>query len=164
MAEAKRNESTQLKPVAGRRALLFERLVDEFKGTAGAAISGRRHGDEDLRRSVSMELRRLLNTRSPGIRWPGEELSRTVLDYGIADFSWMSPASPGDLLQLARLLEAAISTYEPRLSDVHVELRRSVRRPDAAVGVITGTLHEEKVIFPLRFGLKSGVVELGEVA
>lgn len=160
MAAPKRGESIQLKPVAGRRALLFERLVDEGKGTAGAAISGRRHGDEDLRRSVSVELHRLLNTRSPGIRWPGEELSRTVLDYGIADFSWMSPANPNDLQQLARLLEAAIAVYEPRLSDVHIELRRSVRRPDAAVGVITGTLHEEKVIFPLRFGLKTGVVDL----
>jgi len=163
MAVPKRGESIQLKPVAGRRALLFERLVDESKGTAGAALSGRGHGDEDLRRSVSVELQRLLNTRSPGIRWPGEELSRTVLDYGIADFSWMSPASPNDLQQLARLLEAAIAFYEPRLSEVHVRLERSVRRPDAAVGVITGKLHEEKVIFPLRFGLKSGVFELGEV-
>ena len=163
MAEPKRSESIRLKPVAGRRALLFERLVDESKGTAGAAISGHRHGDEDLRRSVGVELQRLLNTRSPGVRWPGEELSRTVLDYGIADFSWMSPSSAGDLQQLARLLEAAIAVYEPRLSGVHIELRRSIRRPDAAVGVITGTLHEEKVIFPLRFGLKSGVVELGEV-
>jgi len=144
--------------------LLFERLVDVSKGPAGAAISGRRHGDEDLRRSVSVELQRLLNTRSPGIRWPGEELSRTVLDYGIADFSWMSPASPSDLQQLARLVESAIAVYEPRLSGVQVELRRSTRRPDAAVGVITGTLHEEKVIFPLRFGLKTGVVELGEIA
>ena len=164
MADLKRNESIQLKPVAGRRALLFERLVDESRGPAGSAISGRRHGDEDLRRSVSLELQRLLNTRTPDVRWPGEELGRTVLDYGIADFSWMSPASPNDLQQLARRMEEAIAVYEPRLSGVQVELRRSVRRPDAAVGVITGTLHEEKVIFPLRFAMKTGVAELGDSA
>jgi type VI secretion system protein ImpF len=156
------------KPIKGAKALLFERLVDEDPHTPGEAQPFRIYGMAALRASVGRELMRLLNTRRPRLGDPMKEAEgdRTILDYGIPDFSHMAAGSETDAHQLARTLEQTISIYEPRLREVRVTIGPSTTSKNAVVGSIEGTLVagmvNEPVSFPLVLSLKSGEVVLTE--
>ena len=152
------------RPVKGARALLFDRLVDEEPRKAGEGRPLRVHGEYSLRKSVQRELMRLLNTRCPGTRWPLDPEDRTVLDYGIPDFSWMSAASGSDLEELARTVEHAIAAYEPRLQQARITIKPSPGDRSAVRGEIHAMLLidkvKEPVSFPLVIALKDGVIEI----
>ncbi|HEY6352154.1 MAG TPA: type VI secretion system baseplate subunit TssE [Candidatus Angelobacter sp.] len=152
------------KPIKGAKALLFERLVDENPNTPGEAQPFRIYGVAALRESVQRELARLLNTRSPVLGGLVDERDRTVIDYGIPDFSHVGPASTTDLQHLARVLEQTITAYEPRLQQVHITLEtakssQSVVRGAIAASLVVGTVNEP-VSFPLVLSLKTGEVIL----
>lgn len=80
------------------RLALFDRLAEE--------------GNSDLAQSVRSELSRLLNTRLTS-RPSGPQ--RTILDYGVADWTAASPHNDDERRQLIREVAAAIRTFEPRL-------------------------------------------------
>jgi type VI secretion system lysozyme-like protein len=164
MADSKDHRVLEPRPVKGARALLFERLVDEQPRNPIEARPLRIHDEYSVRRSVQTELMRLLNTRCPGTRWPMEAGERTVLDYGIPDFSWMSAASASNLQELARIVERAIAAYEPRLRQVHVAIKASPTDHTAVQGGIQAMLVIGKVMEPISFPLvitvKAGVIEL----
>lgn len=144
--------------------LLFERLVDENPHAPAEAQPFRIYGVEALRNSVQRELVSLLNTRCPSIGGLPDERDRTVIDYGVPDFSHVGPASPTDIGQLAQILERAIAAYEPRLRQVHVEIQHAKNNRWSAVGAITANLVvgsvNEPVSFPLVLSLKTGEVVL----
>jgi type VI secretion system protein ImpF len=152
------------RPIKGAKALLFERLVDENPPLPGEGQPFRIYGVAALRASVGRELMRLLNTRCPRSGGPANETERTILDYGIPDFSHMSAGSDTDALQLARILESVISVYEPRLRHVRVTIQPSKESRAAVTGAIEGMLAvgtvNEPVSFPLLLSLKSGEVVL----
>ncbi|HZU33130.1 MAG TPA: type VI secretion system baseplate subunit TssE [Candidatus Angelobacter sp.] len=154
------------KPIKGAKALLFERLVDEDPYTPGEAQPFRIYGVAGLRASVGQELMRLLNTRCPRLGGPPNEMERTVLDYGIPNFSHLAATSDTDAHQLARTLERTIAIYEPRLRHVRVTIEPSRMKQTAVVGSIEGMLMvgsvNEPVSFPLVLSLKSGEVVLLE--
>ena len=80
---------------------------------------------EQMKDSVARDLEALLNTRSsvPAAYFERHPLSaRSVLSYGMIDFSGMSLASPDDRRRICHSIEAAISAHEPRLSGVQVSL------------------------------------------
>lgn len=152
------------KPIEGGRALLFDRLV------------GRRlHGDEpnvprvldlkELKESVRRELERLLNTRcSVPMHLLGEE-ERTVITYGIPDFSSLSAKSGDDQQLLATIVSDTVTAFEPRLRQVNVTVepfqnsyRGLLLRIDALL--VTGT-HVEPVTFVFASN-KSEKVEIDE--
>lgn len=152
------------KPIKGAKALLFERLVDEDPQRKFEGQPFRIYDAADLRLSVQRELSRLLNTRCPLPVKSVDPLARTIIDYGIPDFSFMSAASTTDALELARLLENAISAYEPRLRQVHVEIHPALNNQSAVMGVISAMLTvgsiNEPVSFPLVLSLKTGEAEI----
>jgi len=152
------------KPIKGAKALLFERLVDEHPNVPGEAQPFRIYGVAALHDSVQRELLRLLNTRCPVLGGPADERDRTVIDYGIPDFSYVGPASTTDLRQLAQVLERAITAYEPRLQQVHVTLEPAKNNQSAARGMIAANLVvgtvNEPIAFPLVLSLKTGEVIL----
>lgn len=152
------------KPIKGAKALLFERLVDENPNVPGEAQPFRIYGVAALRESVQRELSRLMNTRCPVSGGIVDERDRTVIDYGIPDFSHVGPASTTDLQHLSQVLERAITAYEPRLQQVRVTLEaaknsQSVVRGTIAANLIVGTVNEP-IAFPLVLSLKSGEVIL----
>lgn len=108
--------------------------------------------------SVRYELERLLNTRSPTPAEELEERSWTVLDWGLPDYSgWYTRSAPSQA-RLARLIEATIRAFEPRMIDPRVAVegqeeseRRLIVRIDGAIRI--GTLIQP-VSFPLA--LESG--------
>lgn len=99
----------------GVRAPLFDRLAEEERGRAGILDRA------ELYQSLQRELERLLNTRSPHL---GDQLpvgERTVIDYGLPDYTAMYTRSHEDQKRLAALIRGTIEAYEPRLSEVRVE-------------------------------------------
>jgi type VI secretion system protein ImpF len=153
------------KPVEGGRALLFERLTDESP-REDEARPFRVHETEDLKESVRRELARLLNTRcSVSSRLLGAR-ERSVLDYGIPDFSSLSALSGDDQNRLAVVVEQTVAAFEPRLKGVRVSVE-SVRSEDRALvlrveaALVVGT-HAEPVSFPVLVRSKTGDTEVGE--
>jgi type VI secretion system protein ImpF len=153
------------KPIKGAKALLFERLADENPQSPGEAQPFRIYGVGALRRSVERELVRLLNTRCPLPGGPADERERTVVGYGIPDFSHLGPASTTDIQRLAQMLERAITAYEPRLQQVQVALDAAGNSQSGVRGAINANLVvgsvNEPVSFPLVLWFKTGEVMLG---
>jgi len=151
----------QPKTIKGAKALLFERLAD---GPQAGGQPLRVYDVNYLKDSVSKEIMRLLRTRCPGIRWPADERDRTVMDYGIPDFSWMSAANGSDIEQLAQILKHAINAYEPRLLDVTVTVGPSGQSQSEVISTIKGYLAvgslTEPVTFEVIVGLKNGRADM----
>jgi type VI secretion system protein ImpF len=141
------------KPIQGAKALLFERLVDQDPHTPREAQPFRIYGVAALRESVGRELMRLLNTRCPRLGGPVDEADRTILDYGIPNFSHLSVGSDTDTHQLARILEQSITVYEPRLRNVRVTIEPSNTSKTTAIGSIEAMLVVGNVNEPVSFPL-----------
>lgn len=103
----------------------------------------------------------MLNTRVPLAVGRSDESSQTVVNYGLPDFSMLNAASPAHRAELAALIEAKITAFEPRLRQVRVTLE-----PDPANGRnLAGTMQailnvaslSEPVSFPILLG-NSGIL------
>lgn len=140
--------------------MLFERLVDDEPESQVEAQPLRVLEVEALRESVRREVARLLNTRRPHSEALQDREELTVLDYGIPDFSHLAAASPSDRQHLGAILVRAISTFEPRLSQVEVSLEQPPGSKTKLVGWIKAILEvgsvKEPVSFPLAIGLETG--------
>ncbi len=105
-------------------ASLLERLTREDPGSTHEAVPLRLHNVEQFRASVARDLEILLNTRR-GYRdnLPEQyaEVARSLLLYGLPDFTSKSPKSDADRAEVLQAIEEAIKTFEPRLGDVKVE-------------------------------------------
>ena len=102
--------------------LLFERLVDAGPDAGPPANDSEQRGRAQLEASVEREIGALLNSR---IAWDVDAIEpaeRTVLDYGLPDFSGMSARSDTDRYNLARAAERAIRAFEPRLVNPRVSV------------------------------------------
>lgn len=144
----------------GARALLFDRLVD-LDHQSGAEPEPLRVLDRDgLLESVRREVGRLLNTRCTFTVEEMEGRERTVLEYGLPDFSHLHTRDPRAAEVLAERIRETVAAYEPRLRRVRIAvepLRNSQRelrvRVDAllVVGDVT-----EAVSFPVAIGDSAG--------
>ena len=123
----------------GVRAPLFDRLSEtpESGSTpAPAGVLDRARQCESLQR----ELGRLLNTRSPypaGRPAPGE---RTVIEYGLPDYSAMYTRNSEDQIKLAALVRGTIEAFEPRLREVKVEAEILGNSERALLVKVSGTM------------------------
>jgi type VI secretion system lysozyme-like protein len=152
------------RPITGARALLFERLTDTEPGVASEREPFRIHDRDALCESVRREVARLLNTRCPCPERLRETDERTILEYGIPDFSSLSAASQADRSRLAEMIEQAVSAYEPRLRHIRVALEPAPQRPFALRGriearLVTGTVNEP-ISFPILVQSRDGELEL----
>lgn len=142
------------KPLEGGRALLFERLTDaDPLSREEEAQPLRVHDREELKESVRRELARLLNTRCSVPSRQLDSRERSVLDYGIPDFSSLSALSADDQKRLASIVAHSIAAFEPRLTDVRVRAER-VRSNDRALilrvdALLSMGTHAEPVSFPV---------------
>jgi type VI secretion system protein ImpF len=151
------------KPIAGARALLFDRLVD-VPDWNQQEEPPRILNREQLKASVRRELARLLNTRcSIPLHRLGEE-ERSVVNYGIPDFSSLSPHNADDHALIASIVGQTIAAFEPRLRHVRVQARPA----SAAESALSLTINAELVIglfvepvsFPVTLNHKIGTAEM----
>jgi type VI secretion system protein ImpF len=103
---------------------VLDRLIDEEPDRTIEAPPSRSKGIEDLKLSVKRDLEWLLNTRQDTAGVPAglKEVAHSLATYGLPDFSAFSVKSPSDHVRMQRILERAISSFEPRLESVRVTL------------------------------------------
>ena len=146
------------RPIRGSSLPLFDKLTETPADFGPDALADRVLGERSLRESVRQDLSRLLNTRS-GQRGPLQQLVEgTVLDYGLPDFSSLTPASDGDRNLLAKAVAARIAAHEPRLRNVRVVLDPDPVFPHKVQGVITASMVTGEVYEPVTFYM---AMELG---
>lgn len=137
----------------GARALLFDRLVDARPSEPVERHPLRVLSVAEVRDSVRRELSRLLNTRSPT---PPEVLERrpwTVLDWGLPDYSgWYTRSAPSQE-RLARLIEATIEAFEPRVVDPVVTVERREGQDRGLTVWIAGSVRIGTLLEPVSFPL-----------
>lgn len=145
------------------RAPLFDRLVDRDPRQQRELRPQRTLGRAGLRESVRQELVRLLNTRCPipAHRLGGRE--RSVVDYGVPDFSGLSARSYEDRGRLAETLRQAVVAFEPRLAEVRVRLEPVPGDDLTLAGRIEALLRTGAVPEPVSFMTVLQIKE-GEVA
>jgi type VI secretion system lysozyme-like protein len=133
------------------RAPLFDRLVDRDPESRHEIRPMRTLDRRGVRESVRRELETLFNTRCP---IPAHRLAareRTVIDYGIPDFSTFSARNFSDHGRLAQVLREAVDAYEPRLTNVRVSITPIAGDDLALSGRIDADLMIENVPEPVSF-------------
>jgi type VI secretion system protein ImpF len=103
---------------------VLDRLLDDDPGTSAEPARNRSQLLRDLKASVRRDIENLLNARRRNVTLPPGlvELERSLLAYGVADFSGTGPATAKQRDAFCRALEAVIRANEPRLLEVRVEV------------------------------------------
>lgn len=148
----------------GARVPLFDRFFPDGGGGRGAVSvlewhAARNDGMErtvsPLERSIEQELARLLNTRCA---CPLDELAtreRSVIDYGLPDYSALYTANVTDQKRLAVLVRDTIAAFEPRLREVEVEVARIPNSRTALRVTVAGMVLVEGRLEPVRFNVNA---------
>ncbi|MCF4984110.1 type VI secretion system baseplate subunit TssE [Pseudomonas syringae] len=104
---------------------LLDRLLDDRPHQSVESASQRLSSLADYKASIVRDLEILVNTRQSLVAGELEgfaNLSGTILDYGMPDFTSRSVLDPQDRLLIQRQLEKAISVGDRRFRSVKVQL------------------------------------------
>jgi type VI secretion system protein ImpF len=139
-----------------RRPLLslLDRLIDEAPDQPQDPPLSQAEAMEVLRRSTRRDLQALLNTRRRWRSWPAEltELGRSVIGYGIPDFSTGALADAARRARLCAEIEETIRRFEPRFASVKVtEIPREDALDMRLRLRIDALLHAEPAPEPIAF-------------
>ena len=133
---------------------LLEKLFDD--DARGQAANGifKSQSLEQYKESVARDLEGLLNNRAAFAEdmlktWPN--CQKSLLTYGLRDFSTMSLANGHDRAAICRALEQAIARHEPRLHGVRVALEGNPRGLGGLRFAIHGLLDVEPAREPVSF-------------
>lgn len=101
---------------------LLDRLTDHSPGSRWEDPLSRLQALRVLKASLWRDLSALLNTKRREEEIPEQfkELNRSLLTYGLPDFSSYGLKSEGAQSRLRRAIEATIRQFEPRLENVTV--------------------------------------------
>lgn len=93
--------------------------------------------------AITRDLEDLLNTRSAlpedfFTEYPAS--SRSIINYGLADFAALCLTSDGDQKLICHYLKETVKRFEPRLSNIKTALRVERGTTNRLVFVIAGTL------------------------
>jgi type VI secretion system protein ImpF len=131
---------------------LFDRLIDMEPLSQREVRPLTTLDKQGLKNSIRRELGRLLNTRCP-IPLAPAVTERTVINYGIPDFSSLSPHSTDHRALLESWVRDAIVAYEPRLLDVRVTVEAPQRGERSLVVRIDSRLQLEDIREPVAFAV-----------
>jgi type VI secretion system protein ImpF len=147
---------------------VLDRLIDYEPELSREAVATRSKNLRQLKQAVLRDLEWLLNTRqiaqeiSPDL----VEVNRSVVAYGLPDFTVINHNSPSDQTRMRRAMEHLIASYEPRLEDVMVtvesapDVLRTMRfRIDARLKVDPAP---EPVTFDTTLHISSGQYTMRE--
>jgi len=133
---------------------LFDRLDIDGEAASGNRRAARTRAVEEAMRSITRDLQALLNTRSalsPASLKPYQEVSRSIVNYGLIDFAGMCMSSDTDQQEICKAVRLAIERHEPRLHKIAVTLqprRGVINRVDF---VITARLKSAPQAEPMLF-------------
>lgn len=104
---------------------VLDRLLDNEPTNSREPLTSRFHNLHDLEAIVARDLESLLNTKQEVLyELPMEftEVNRSLLTYGLPDFTAFSLDSLDDRNRILRTVEQIIANFEPRLQNVHVAI------------------------------------------
>jgi type VI secretion system protein ImpF len=103
---------------------LLDRLIDREPKVSSDAPVSRAQSVRLLKAALRRDLEWLLNTRRNPDAAPDSmaELSQSVYNFGLPDFSALSVSSPRDRDRLLLELERTVALFEPRLKDVRISM------------------------------------------
>ena len=133
---------------------VLDRLLDDDPARGHEPAPRHGHSLQQLTQAVRRDLEHLLNTRQALLEelpaaFP--EAQRSLLTYGLPDFTALSRHDPHDRVRLRRALERAITLGEPRLLRVRVTLA-SPGQPDQVLRCrIEAFLRVEPAPAPVTF-------------
>jgi type VI secretion system protein ImpF len=106
------------------KASLLDRLLDTGPDTREEFAQGGGISYGQLRSAVERDLENLLNTRCfpADIPLSFYEVRKSLLLYGLTDFSSRNVATPSMRGELRQEIERAIALFEPRLRNVKVRV------------------------------------------
>jgi type VI secretion system protein ImpF len=133
---------------------ILDRLMDDEPEVSREPLPNRFQNLSQLKKAVARDLEALLNTRQEMLEEvPSEfiEVSRSLVTYGLPDFSSYSVLNMNDRNRIRRALEQAIATFEPRFERVRVTLEPP-REPDRTLRFrIEAMLRVEPAPEPITF-------------
>lgn len=135
------------------QASILDRLIDLEPRVSSEPVQKRLQGVEPIKRSVVGHLENLLNTRRHIETPPAKmrEINRSLLVYGLKDFTGENPNSIMIRQQLRQDMEKTILKFEPRLKNVRVQLDGDGKNKRNLRFRITGVLHVEPISEPVAF-------------
>jgi type VI secretion system lysozyme-like protein len=117
----------------------IERLLNSSMDQVGLSLN-RQKNKEECVKSVINNLSNIFNTRSHTPPKDYDTNDLTVLDFGIPDFGYLSPENIEDHAILAKRLRKAITAFEPRLTEVYIDLIKEPPDERSLVVLIRGNL------------------------
>jgi type VI secretion system protein ImpF len=104
---------------------LLDRLTDHEPGVRYEPVLSRNQGLRALKAALWRDMNALLNTKRREEEIPEQftETTKSLLTFGIPDFTSYSLKSPADQNRLRRAIEAAIRRFEPRLEKINVTIQ-----------------------------------------
>jgi type VI secretion system protein ImpF len=133
---------------------LLDRLLDDQPDAPREALSYRVDDLRGLKRSVARDLEAMLNSRQETLGDLPEdlvELRRSLLVYGLPDFTAFSLLGTRDRVRIRRALEDVIVAFEPRLERVRVVLEDSQPNERVLRFRVDGWLRVEPAPEPVTF-------------
>ena len=104
---------------------LLDRLLDDRPGQTSEPPQDTHFSLSQLKQSVARDLEALLNTRREALEGVPHELvevQRSLLMYGLPDFTTFNLLSDHDRREVQRALTDVITLFEPRLEQVQIVL------------------------------------------
>ena len=104
---------------------ILDRLMDDEPEVSREPLPNRFHNLSQFKKAVARDLEALLNTRQEILEEVSPEfieVSRSLVTYGLPDFSSSSVLNTNDRNRIRRALEQAVATFEPRFERVRVHL------------------------------------------
>jgi type VI secretion system protein ImpF len=114
---------------------ILDRLTDEQPDVRADPYLSRSESLRRFRRAIKRDLEFLLNSvrNADPIPESYRELKKSVYMYGLPDLNGVALENPQDEARLLRALEDVISTFEPRLSRVHVSAYERLSKKKSAL-------------------------------
>lgn len=108
---------------------ILDRLIDTEPDKSGEPVQNRSMSYSQVRGAIERDLENLLNTRCFPEEIPAVfgELRKSLLMYGLPDFTSRNPSTPAVRTELRQEIERAITLFEPRLRNITVRVESPVR-------------------------------------
>ena len=134
-------------------ASILDRLLDDDPKVSQEPSQYRVMSEKQILNSVIRDIENLLNTRCSPIEIPVpfKELKKSLIRYGISDFSVENPGTSLVRQKLCNEIETALSVFEPRLKKPMVRVERETQKTRKLFFRISGILVMEPLAEPVSF-------------
>jgi type VI secretion system protein ImpF len=114
---------------------VLDRLLDDEPDLTQEPPRTRNQVLRELKVAVQRDIHNLLNTRRRCLGWPAAltELDRSLLNYGLPDFTGANVGSSAVREEFRRIIEEVLHRFEPRFKSVGVILLENTERLDRSL-------------------------------